>query len=161
MFKWYGHRSLTSATRVGEFAAHLRDGRIMASRCSACGRLTFPPRADCDACMGRAFEFVEISGRGRLHTWTRIDAAPKGFEAWAPYRVGVVDLEEGGRILAWVGAAIPERDIAIGMPVQVVPHVLDAPEEIHVVCTIQPPGSTWSRRPAPAGVAASEKEKAR
>lgn len=156
MFKWYGHRSLASATRIDAFADHLRDGRIMASRCTACGARAFPPRADCDVCMGRDFEFVEVSGRGRLHTWTRIDAPPKGFEAWAPYRVGVVDLEEGGRVLAWFGDAIAERDVAIGMPVQVVPHVLDDPEDIHVVCTIEPAGTTWLKRPAVAGAAIEE-----
>ncbi len=158
MFKWYGHRSLTSATRIGAFADHLRDGRIMASRCTGCGAQAFPPRADCDACMGRTFEFVEISGRGRVHTFTTIEAPPKGFEAWAPYRVGVVDLEEGGRILAWFGDAFAAGDIAIGMPVQLVPRVIEDTEDIHVICTIEPPGATWSKRPAAAGVAAIEEE---
>ena len=154
MFKWYGHRSLASATRISAFAAHLRDGRIMASRCTRCGTRAFPPRADCDACMGGAFEFVEISGRGHVHTFTTIQAPPRGFEAWAPYRVGVVDLEEGGRVLAWFGDAFGDGDIAIGMPVQIVPRVLEAPEDLHVVCTIEPPGTTWSKRAARPGAAA-------
>jgi len=156
VFKWYGYRSLASATRVGAFADHLRDGRIMASRCTACGARSFPPRADCDACMSRSFELVEISGRGHVHTWTRIDAPPKGFEAWAPYRVGVIDLEEGGRVLAWFGEAFAGTEITIGMPVQVVPRVLEAPEDIHVVCTIEPPGTSWSKRTAPEGAAIEE-----
>lgn len=148
MFKWYGRKSFTPATRIGAFADHLRDGRIMASRCLGCGAQAFPPRADCDVCMHRAFEFVEISGRGHLHTHTRIEAAPTGFEAWAPYRIGVVDLEEGGRILAWFGEGISDDAIAIGMPVQLVPRILDEMEDIHVVCSIEPPGTTWQKHEA-------------
>ena len=61
------------------FARHLKDGRIMASRCRQCGYQSFPPRADCPECLSDAFDFAEISGAGKLVTYTRIDAAPAGF----------------------------------------------------------------------------------
>ena len=149
MFKWFGRVNLAPYTRVAEFAAHLKDGRIMASGCRACGARAFPPRADCDACMGRDFELVEISGRGTLHTFTRIVAAPTGFEAYAPYTVGVVDLEEGGRALAWFGDTIPEDAIAIGMALQVVPRIAEDVEEIKVYYSLERPGTTWSKTAHP------------
>ena len=123
MFRWFGRVGQVNATRVAAFAAHLKEGRIMASRCTACGAQTFPPRADCEQCMGSAVTFVELSGRGPLVTYTRIAAAPSGFEADAPYTIGVVDLAEGGRALAWFGATIGEGEIRIGMPLQLVPRV--------------------------------------
>jgi hypothetical protein len=148
MFRWFGRVGQVNATRVAEFAAHLKDGRIMASRCTACGAQSFPPRADCELCMGSAFTFVEITGRGTLVTYTRIVAAPRGFEADAPYVIGVADLAEGGRALAWFGQTIPEEAIAIGMPLQLVPRVDDEREEIHVEYRLERVGTTWSRAAA-------------
>lgn len=145
MFKWFGMVNFTPYTRVAEFAAHLKDGRIMASRCSACGARSFPPRADCAACMAREFEWIEISGRGTLHTFTTIAAAPTGFERYAPYTVGVVDLEEGGRALAWLGGTIPSGEIAIGMTLQLVPRIEEDVEEIRVFYSLERPGTTWSK----------------
>ena len=145
MFKWFGKVNFTPYTRVSEFAAHLKDGRIMASRCRACGARSFPPRADCDACMGREFDWVEISGRGTLHTFTTIVAAPTGFEREAPYTVGVVDLDQGGRALAWFGDTIPVREIAIGMKLQLVPRIQEDREEIRVFYSLERAGTAWSK----------------
>jgi uncharacterized OB-fold protein len=101
--------------------------------------------------MGREFEFVEISGRGTLHTHTTIVAAPTGFERYAPYTVGVVDLEEGGRALAWFGDTIPEGEIAIGMKLQLVPRIEEDLEEIRVSYSLERPGTAWSKVNAGAG----------
>jgi hypothetical protein len=145
MFRWFGRVSYTSATKVAGFAAHLKDGRIMASRCLACGTRSFPPRADCERCRAGAFEFVELSGRGVLHTFTTIAAAPTGFEDRAPYTLGVVDLEEGGRALAELGESLPATAVHIGLEVQLVPRLLEESEDIHVIYTIERAGTTWSR----------------
>jgi uncharacterized OB-fold protein len=102
--------------------------------------------------MSDDFEFVEVSGKGTLHTFTKIVAAPTGFEDVAPYTVGVVDLEDGGKALAWFGETIawfgetiPEDDIAIGMEVQVVPRIFEELEEIKVYYSLEQPGTTWSK----------------
>ena len=145
MFKWFGKVNYTPYTKVTDFARHLRDGRLMGSRCKQCGTTSFPPRADCDACMQGDFEFVEVSGKGRLHTFTKIVAAPTGFEDVVPYTVGVVDLDDGGKALAWFGESIPENDIQIGMEVQVVPRIFEELEEIKVYYSLEQPGTTWSR----------------
>ena len=51
MFEWFGLVSYCPATKVSDFAQHLRDGFIMGSRCLDCGAIAFPPRADCSECM--------------------------------------------------------------------------------------------------------------
>ncbi len=145
MFRWFGHVSHTSATKVAGFAAHLKDGRIMASRCLTCGARSFPPRADCERCRSGAFEFVELSGRGVLHTFTTIAAAPTRFEDRTPYTLGVVDLEEGGRALAEFGGSLSAADIHIDLAVQLVPRLIEESEDIHVIYTIERAGATWSR----------------
>ena len=145
MFKWFGKVNFTPYTKVTDFARHLKDGRIMGSRCNNCGVFSFPPRADCEACMSDDFEFVELSGRSTLHTFTKISAAPTGFEDVVPYTVGVVDLEEGGRALAWFGESVPEDEIAIGMDLQLVPQILDEEEDIKVYYSLEKTGTTWSK----------------
>ena len=145
MFKWFGKVNFTPYTKVSDFAQHLRDGHLMASRCKSCGAASFPPRADCEACMSDAFEFFEVSGKGKLHTFTKIVSAPTGFEDVVPYTVGVVDLDDGGKALAWFGETIGEDDIRIGMELQVVPRIFEELEDIKVYYSLERPGTAWSK----------------
>jgi uncharacterized OB-fold protein len=145
MFKWFGKVNFSPYTKVTQFADHLKDGRIMGSKCTKCGATSFPPRADCAECMHDEFEFVEVSGRATLHTYTKIAAAPIGFQELAPYTVGLADLEETGRVVAWVGDSIAEEEINIGMEVQLVPRIFEEQEEIMVYYTFEKPGTTWSK----------------
>jgi len=136
MFSWFGKVSFVPYSKVADFAVHLKNGRLMGSACKKCGFQTFPPRADCPECLAGEFEFKEYSGRGKLFTHTLISAAPTGFDDVAPYHLGVVELEEGGRLLK------------IGLEVQVVPRVFDEIEPIKVYYTIETPGTTWGKAPA-------------
>ncbi len=145
MFEWFGKVNFCPYTKVSDFASHLKDGRLMASRCTKCGHESFPPRADCPECLAGEFEWFEISGKGTLHTYTRIEAAPAGFEDLVPFCIGVVDLEETGRLLAWFGETIPEPEIAIGMAIQVVPRIFEEIEEIKLHYTLESPGTTWTK----------------
>jgi uncharacterized OB-fold protein len=76
-------------------------------------------------------------------THTTIDAAPAGFEDDVPFHLGVVDLEETGRLLASFGDTIDPKEIAIDMPVQVVPRMFEESESIKVHYTLEKPGTTW------------------
>ena len=145
MFKWFGKVNYTPYTKVTDFARHLKDGRLMGTRCNSCNNTTFPPRADCEQCMSGDFTFVEMSGKAKLHTFTKIVAAPTGFEDVAPYIVGVVDLAEGGRALAWFGETVKEADIEIGMDLQIVPRIFEELEDIKVYYSLEQPGTTCSQ----------------
>jgi uncharacterized OB-fold protein len=145
MFKWFGKVNYTPYTKVTDFARHLKDGRLMGTRCNNCKATSFPPRADCEECMSGDFSYVEMSGKAKLHTFTKIVAAPTGFDDVAPYIVGVVDLAEGGRALAWFGETVSEADIAIGMELQIVPRIFEELEDIKVYYSLERPGTTWSK----------------
>jgi uncharacterized OB-fold protein len=116
-FSQFGVVNFSPYTKVGAFAEGLSEGRIMATRCTGCGHLEFPPRADCPKCGGKGFEWAEISGKGTLVTYTTIHAAPTGFGDRTPYTIGVIDLEEGGRLLSWI-QDMEESDIEVGMEFQ-------------------------------------------
>jgi uncharacterized protein len=145
VFDWFGKINFTPHTKVDQFAEHLKNGHLMGSKCKSCGFSTYPPRADCPKCLGGEFEFVEISGKGQLLSFTKIHAAPTGFEDMAPYCIGVVDLKEGGRLLAWVGSSIPESEIKIGMEMQVVPRLFEEMQAIKLYYSLERPGTTWGK----------------
>jgi uncharacterized OB-fold protein len=57
---------------------------------------------------------VPLSGRGKLYSQTVVHAAPAVFQDEVPYRVGIVDLNEGVRIATRVLADIePKLDTAV------------------------------------------------
>lgn len=143
MFEWFGKVSYCPHTKVADFAAHLRSGRLMGSRCAGCGLVSFPPRADCPECRCGEFTFTEMSGKGTLMTYTTIAAAPAGFEDEVPFTLGVVDLQESGRLLAGFGMTVDPNEIAIDMPLQVVPRLIEESESIKVHYTLEKPGTTW------------------
>jgi uncharacterized OB-fold protein len=136
MFKWFGKVNFVPYTKVGEFAEHLKNGKIMGTKCKKCGTVTFPPRADCEKCMESDWEFVPYSGKAKLVTFTQIAAAPTGFEDMVPYTIGVADLAEGGRVLAWV-RDIDVKDLKIGMDMKLVPRMFEEIPEIKLYYTLE------------------------
>ena len=88
---------VTEVTRP--FWEGLAAGRFLVPRCAACQRLSFPPRRICPACHGRGFDWVAVSGRGRLYAATRVHSSPAVYGILSPIRVAVVDLEEGIRMV--------------------------------------------------------------
>lgn len=145
MFKWFGWINYSPHTRVAAFADRLREGRLTRSRCLCCGRRSFPPRANCESCLSPEFELIDTDGRGRLRSFTTVSAASGGFEPEAPYTIGVVDLDEGGSALAWIGDTVPRDSLAIGMPLQLVPRLREDREEIHVFYSLELPGPVAAR----------------
>ena len=91
---------------------------LVGSKCEHCGRYFFPPRLICPSCrrLGKTREH-RFSGKGIIHTFTVIRAAPAGFEIYAPYIMAIVDLEEGARVVSQVVDCRPD-EVDIGMPVE-------------------------------------------
>jgi len=77
----------------------LSSGRFETTRCEDCGRLTFPPKPFCPHCWSKRISWMPLSGRGKLYSQTVVHAAPAVFQDEVPYRVGIVDLDEGVRAL--------------------------------------------------------------
>ena len=108
------------------FVQYLTEEKLMGSRCTSCGTLFVPPRQICTECSGADVQWVEVQGRGKLVAFTCIAVGPpfmlaEGYGRKRPYCTGVVQLEEGPRVVARiedVDAAKPE-EIRIGMPLAV------------------------------------------
>ncbi len=86
-----------------------REGRLRIQRCPDCGRHVFYPRAICPVCMSDRLEWVTASGSGVVYSFTIVHrAAPAGFADDVPYAVGLVDLDEGVRMMARLDIEAPE-----------------------------------------------------
>ena len=99
---------------IEQFYKFLGQQKLMAGKCLKCGKIHLPPRPLCDNCFGQDFEWVSISGKGKLLTYTVIHVAPQQFQALAPYAVGIVELEKGLKIPGMIQGATQEN-LKIGM----------------------------------------------
>ncbi len=112
--------SYVSETKLQEFQKNLEAGKIMGTRCSKCGKLYFPPRADCD-CMTGEMEWVELGGNCKLVTFSTLYFAPASFRYEVPYTLGVAQFHEGPTVLAPLSKEVREDEINIGMSLKLVP----------------------------------------
>lgn len=97
-----------------------QDDVIPIQRCTGCRKLRHPPRPMCDACGSQAYDSIDASGRGTLHTFTVIHyPLVPGYEY--PIIAIVVDLEEGERMASTLVECKPEN-VAIGMALRTVIH---------------------------------------
>ena len=106
------------------------EGRLIGSRCPACGQIATYPRGFCPACWSEVVEDVELSGRATLYTYSvvHVNAMPP-FGELVPYVAAIVDLEEGPRMMT----RIVDVDIAkvrIGMALKARFETIDPDEGV-------------------------------
>jgi len=99
---------------IDQFYKFLSQNKLMGSKCLKCGKLHLPPRPLCDDCYGQDFKWIELSGKGRLLTYTIIHIAPIQFQALAPYSVGIIELENGLKLPGMI-SDISENQLKVGM----------------------------------------------
>jgi len=93
--------------------------RLLGVRCRGCGKKFFPRRAVCPGCGGTDFEDCKLPERGRVVSWTVVRSPPAGYERFAPYVVGLIELEDGVRLLSQVVDVEP-GEVEGGMEVEAV-----------------------------------------
>lgn len=69
-------------------------------RCRACGTVRYFRRSFCPHCGSAEIEAQAASGRGTVHAITTVARAPSAeLRTYAPYRIALVDAEEGFRFM--------------------------------------------------------------
>jgi uncharacterized OB-fold protein len=99
---------------IEQFYKFIAQQKLMAGKCTRCGKIHLPPRPLCDNCFSQEFTWTEVSGKGKLLTYSVIHIAPQQFQAMAPYAVGIVQLENGLKIPGMISGVAPEQ-LRIGM----------------------------------------------
>jgi len=103
---------------IDQFYKFLTQRKLMAGKCTRCGKIHLPPRPLCDNCFSQQFEWTEVSGKGKLLTFSVIHIAPPQFQDLAPYAVGIIQLENGAKIPGMITNAAQEQ-LRIGMPLTI------------------------------------------
>lgn len=68
--------------------------------CDDCGRASFFPRVLCPHCHGTSMRWQSASGLGEVYSFTVAHRAAPAFADHTPFTIGLVDLDEGPRIMA-------------------------------------------------------------
>ena len=108
------------------YRRRLREKKLVGSRCESCGRISVPPKPACPRCHGAEPVLMEMKGTGKLAAYSVITVPPplmveEGFDRNKPYCSGVVELEEGPKVIARIlGLNLDRPDlIRIGTPLSV------------------------------------------
>ncbi|MDM0047955.1 Zn-ribbon domain-containing OB-fold protein [Variovorax sp. J22R115] len=95
------------------------EGTLKIQYCPTCARHQFYPRRFCTECLSEKIEWVPASGSGHVYTYTVCHVAGHpAFETRTPYAIGMIELDEGVRMLAGIVASDLDH-LAVGAPVQV------------------------------------------
>lgn len=113
-FKKFGTVSFTATTRVNDFIDHLEKGEVTGTRCKGCGQAFFPPRADCYKCLSSDMEWFEVTGKGKLVSYSKLEYAPSGFGDDLPYRIAVLDYGDY-KVFGRISSDVAEEEIKLGM----------------------------------------------
>lgn len=95
----------------------LRDGELRIQQCSHCDTLRHPPQPVCSHCQSDSWGSITSSGKGTVHSYV-IMHHPQIPPFDSPNPIGVIQLEEGARIVGQLIDIKPE-DIEIGLAVEV------------------------------------------
>ncbi|MCW4009142.1 MAG: Zn-ribbon domain-containing OB-fold protein [Candidatus Bathyarchaeota archaeon] len=103
---------------IEQFYKFMSEGKVMAAKCRKCGKIHLPPRPICDNCYAQEFSWTEVSGKGKLLTYTIIHVAPPQFQPLVPYPVGIVQLENGLRLPGMI-SGVAEAQLKAGIELTV------------------------------------------
>jgi uncharacterized OB-fold protein len=113
-FSKFGTVSFTAITKVNDFVDFLKEGRVMGTQCKDCGLKFFPPRSDCHRCLTSNMSWFEVSGTGKLMSYSKLGFAPIGFGDDLPYAIALLDYGDY-KVFGRIAGDLPEKDIQIGM----------------------------------------------
>lgn len=91
--------------------------RLSAWKCIHCGEVHFFKPVVCRRCRYREFSDVVLPHTGKLLAYTIVRSPPAGFEEHAPYIIGLIELDDGTKIVSQLADVDPE-ELRIGMKME-------------------------------------------
>ncbi len=119
-FKKFGTVSFTAITKTNDFIDYLEKGKVMGTKCKDCGAVYFPPRSDCFKCLDSNMEWFEVSGAGKLLSFSELKYGPVGFENDLPYTIALLDYGDY-KVFGRISKDVPYEDLVVGMELKTEP----------------------------------------
>lgn len=99
------------------------EDRLVVQNCTACDRLSFPPRTACDRCgLGDNLEWKEMSGRGKIYNYGVVYDCPVAtLKEDIPFNLAAIMLDEDPGILMYshLPGTAPD-EVPVGASVRVI-----------------------------------------
>jgi uncharacterized OB-fold protein len=103
------------------FLRELRDNKkIMGIRCPTCNHVLVPPRATCAKCFSKLKEWVEVSDKGTLISYTIVNYQELYHPVKTPFVYGVIQLDGADTGLVHILGELDFKKLGIGMRVQAI-----------------------------------------
>ncbi len=97
--------------------------RLAGTRCCGCGEVMLGKQLNCLNCSGGDMEYIALSDRGKLWTYSIIRYRPpgdyKGPEPFVPFGLGLVELPDGIRVLSPLDCDIEKIQIGMDLRLKV------------------------------------------
>jgi hypothetical protein len=122
---WPGHMEADYIYTLGlageRFFKEIKEnGRIMGTRCKRCNLTYVPPRIYCERCFEKLGEWIEVSPRGTVYTFTIAHIDINGSKLEQPTIYAVIKIHgANGGLVHKIGEVNP-KDVKIGMQVEAV-----------------------------------------
>ena len=92
-----------------QYSEGLKENKLLGLKCKQCGTVTVPPRIACSKCASTDMDIVELSGKGKIQTFTTVFVAPEGREGECPYVIVMTELDEGPWIMGNLTGVDPNK----------------------------------------------------
>tara|TARA_R110002167_G_scaffold59894_5_gene169655 strand:- start:1439 stop:1831 length:393 start_codon:yes stop_codon:yes gene_type:complete len=87
------------------------EGKLLIGKCKACNEVHHYPRAICPACMSTDVDWVPVSGKGTVYSFSVMRRAP------VPYAIAYIRLDEGVTVITNI-VDCELDEIAVGQAMQ-------------------------------------------
>lgn len=110
-------------SKTQKYWDELKKGKVYATKCKKCGKIYYPPQADCPNCLTSDVEWIQLL-YGNIETFTQVYLKPQGFTHYAQnYIIAIAKTAEGAKVMGWLEGM--NVDIAkIGTPVEITAKVM-------------------------------------
>jgi len=118
-FSQFGTVSFAGVTQVNDFIGYLEEGKVMGTRCKESGKKYFPPRAHCYESLSGDMEWFEVSGTGKLVSFSTLKYAPTGFGEDLPYTIALINYGDY-QVFGRIDTEVPIEEVSVGMEMKTV-----------------------------------------
>ena len=103
---------------------HKERYQLVGKVCEDCEEAIFPPRDLCPGCGGDNCVTHRFTGRGKLYSVTTVYEAPSGHQENVPYKLAIVELEEGPLVTAQLTDLDQGKNLKLGTKPEMVTRIL-------------------------------------
>jgi uncharacterized OB-fold protein len=115
----YSNFLVTIGNTGNKFLTEIRDNKtLMGIKCVGCKKIYIPPRTHCPTCFARMSEWVKLSGKGTLETYTIVRYQEPYMPKEAPYAYGVIKLDGADTGLVHMIGGVDLSKIKVGMKME-------------------------------------------